>query len=57
MATDSWAPPAKSRALAWALVIGDPSRIVDLARAVAPWRGGELNTVAAVSIFASQNSP
>ena len=50
------APPAKPRAPAWASIFGDPSRMVDLARAVAHQRGGELNTAARVSIFAGQNS-
>jgi hypothetical protein len=57
MATGSWAPPAKPRAPAWALVFGDPSGAVDLAWAVAHQCGGELNTAARVSIFAGQNSP
>jgi hypothetical protein len=56
MAAGSWAPPAKPRAPAWALVFGDPSGAVDLARAVAHQCGGELNTAARVSIFAGQNS-
>jgi hypothetical protein len=57
MAVGSGAPPAKPRALVWASVFGDPSRMVDLARVVAHRRGGELNTAARVSIFAGQNSP
>jgi hypothetical protein len=57
MAAGSRAPPAKSRAPAWASVFGDPSGAVDLARAVAHRCGGELNTVTRVSIFAGQNSP
>jgi hypothetical protein len=56
MAACCGAPPAKPRALAWALVFGDPFRTVVLARAVAHQRDGELNTVARVSIFACQNS-
>jgi hypothetical protein len=52
-----WAPPANSRAPALASVFSDPSRTVDLARAAAHRRGGELNTAARVSIFAGQNSP
>jgi hypothetical protein len=56
MAAGSRAPSAKSRAPAWALVFDDPSRMVDLARAAARRRGGELNTAARVSIFAGQNS-
>jgi hypothetical protein len=56
MATGSEAPPAKPRAPVWAPVLGDPSGTVDLARAVAHRCGGELNTVARVSIFAGQNS-
>jgi hypothetical protein len=56
MAVGSGAPPAKPRVPAWASVFGDPSGTVDLARAVAHCRGGELNTAAKVSIFAGQNS-
>jgi hypothetical protein len=50
------APLAKP-APAWASVFGDPSETVDLAWAVAHRCGGELNTVARVSIFVGQNSP
>jgi hypothetical protein len=57
MAAGFGVPPAKPRAPAWASVFDDPSRMVDLAWAVAHRRGGELNTVARVSIFAGQNSP
>jgi hypothetical protein len=57
MAEGSRAPPAKLRVPAWVSVFGDPSGIVDLARAAAHRRGGELNTMARVSIFAGQNSP
>jgi hypothetical protein len=57
MAAGSRAPPAKPRAPTWALVFGDPSRMVDLARAMANRGSGELNTAARVSIFAGQNSP
>jgi hypothetical protein len=57
MAVGFGAPPAKPRALAWASVFGDPSRTVDLARAVAHRRSGELNTTARVSIVAGQKSP
>jgi hypothetical protein len=56
MAAGSRAPSAKSREPTWALVFDDPSRMVDLARAAARRRGGELNTAARVSIFAGQNS-
>jgi hypothetical protein len=56
MAAGSGAPPAKLRAPAWASVFSDPSEMVDLARAVAHQRGGELNMMARVSIFAGQNS-
>jgi hypothetical protein len=56
MAAGSEAPLAKPRAPAWASVFGDPSGMVDLAWAAAHQRGGELNTVARVSIFAGQNS-
>jgi hypothetical protein len=55
MVVGSKAAPAKLRALVWASVFGDPSGTVDLAWAVAHRRGGELNTVARVSIFAGQN--
>jgi hypothetical protein len=57
MAIGSGAPPAKPRAPAWVSVFDDPSGTVDLARAVAHRRGGELNTAAMVLIFAGQNSP
>jgi hypothetical protein len=56
MAAGSGAPPAKPRAPTWVSVFSDPSRMVDLARAAAHQHGGELNTMAGVSIFASQNS-
>jgi hypothetical protein len=51
------AAPSKPRATAWASVFGDPFGMVDLARAAAHQRGGELNTAAMVSIFAGQNLP
>jgi hypothetical protein len=57
MAAGSGAPSAKPRAPAWVSVFGYPSGMVYLARAVAHWRGGELNTAARVSIFVGQNSP
>jgi hypothetical protein len=57
MEAGSVAPPAKPRAPAWASVFGDPSRTVDLSRAVAHWRDGKLKTTARISIFAGQNSP
>jgi hypothetical protein len=57
MAVGSEDPPAKPRAPTWASVFGDRSGTVDLARAAAHRRGGELNTAARVSIFAGQNSP
>jgi hypothetical protein len=57
MAAGSGPPLAKPRAPAWASVFSDPSRTVDLARAAAHRCGGELNTVARVSIFVGQNSP
>jgi hypothetical protein len=57
MAAGSGAPPAKLRAPVWVPVFGDPSGMVDLARAAAHRRGGELDTAARVSIFAGQNSP
>jgi hypothetical protein len=46
-----------SMALSSASVFIDPSWAVDLTRATAHRRGGELNMVARVSIFAGQNSP
>jgi hypothetical protein len=57
MAAGSGAPPAKPRALAWSSIFGDPSGMVDLARAAAHQRNIELNMSARVSIFADQNSP
>jgi hypothetical protein len=57
MAAGSEAPPSKPRAPVGASIFDDPFRTVDLARAVAHRHGGELNTVARVSIFAGQNSP
>jgi hypothetical protein len=47
------APPAQSRALAWAAIFGETPGAVDLAHRC----GGELNTAARVSIFVGQNSP
>jgi hypothetical protein len=55
IAAGSGDPPAKPRAPAWASVFGDPSRMVELA--MAHQRGGELNTMARVSIFVGPNSP
>jgi hypothetical protein len=40
-----------------AVVFGDPFGMIDLARAVAHWRGGELHTAARVSTIKDQNSP
>jgi hypothetical protein len=57
MAAGSGAPPAKLRAPAWASVFGDPSGMVDLARAVAHRCGGELNTAARVSKFDVERAP
>jgi hypothetical protein len=57
MAAVSRAPLAKPRALSSASVFIDPSFVVDLTRVMAHRRGGELNMVARVSIFAGQNSP
>jgi hypothetical protein len=57
MAAGSEAPPSKLRAPTWVSVFGDPSGMVDLARAVAHCRGGELNMMVRVSIFVGQNSP
>jgi hypothetical protein len=57
MAAGSGAPPAKPWAPAWESVFGDPSRTVDLARAVAHRRSGKLNMMTRVSFFAGQNSP
>jgi hypothetical protein len=42
--TSSGAPPMKMKAPKGAAVIGDPSGTVDLARAAAHQRGGELHT-------------
>jgi hypothetical protein len=56
MAVGSRAAPAKPREPAWASIFSDPSKMVDLAWMAAHRRGGELNTVARVSIFAGQNS-
>jgi hypothetical protein len=55
MAAGSGAPSAKLRAPAWASVFGDPSKMVDLARAASHRRHSEVNTAARVSIFAVQN--
>jgi hypothetical protein len=41
MAVGSEPPPAEPRAPAWASVFGDPSGMLDLARAVAHRCGGE----------------
>jgi hypothetical protein len=56
MVVGSGPPPAKPRALVWASVFSDPSGTVDLAWVATHRRGGELNTVARVSILAGQNS-
>jgi hypothetical protein len=56
MAVGSEAPLAKTRAPVWVSVFGDPSEMVDLARAAAHRRGGELQMMDSVSIFAGQNS-
>jgi hypothetical protein len=40
-----------------AVVFGDPSETVDLARAAAHRRGGELHTAARVLTIVDQNSP
>jgi hypothetical protein len=57
MVVGSGPPPAKPRAPVWASVFSDPSGTVDLAWVATHRRGGELNTVARVSILAGQNSP
>jgi hypothetical protein len=57
MAAGSGAPPAKPGVPTWASVFGDPSGMVDFARAVTHWHDGGLNMVARVSIFVGQNSP
>jgi hypothetical protein len=56
MVAGSGPPLAKPRAPVWASVFGDPSGMVDLARAVTHRRGGKLNTAARVLIFTGQNS-
>jgi hypothetical protein len=56
MVAGSGAPPAKLRAPAWVSVFDDPSRMVDLACAVAHRCGSDLNTMARVSFFVGQNS-
>jgi hypothetical protein len=53
----SGAPPMKMKAPKGVAVFGDPSGMVDLARAAAPRCGGELHKVARVSTIADQNSP
>jgi hypothetical protein len=50
------APLAKLRALAWASASDETPGAVDLARAMAHRRGGELHTAARVSTIADQNS-
>jgi hypothetical protein len=52
-----WAPPTKPRALAWASASRETPRAVDLARAAAHRRGGEVHTVIRVSTIVDQNSP
>jgi hypothetical protein len=47
----------KIKALKGVAVFGDPSGTVDATWVVAHRRGGELHTMARVSIFADQNSP
>jgi hypothetical protein len=55
MPASSGAPPVKMKALKGAVVFDDPSGMVDLARAVAHQRSGELHTVARVLTIADQN--
>jgi hypothetical protein len=57
MPASSGAPPVKMKAPKGAAVFDDPSRMIDSARAVAHWCGGELHIVARVSTIADQNSP
>jgi hypothetical protein len=56
MPASSGAPPVKMKALKGAVVFDDPSGMVDLARAVAHQRSGEIHTVARVSTIEDQNS-
>jgi hypothetical protein len=52
-----WGSSGKPRAAAWAAVFSDPSGMVDTARAMAHWHGGQLHTTARVSTIVDQNSP
>jgi hypothetical protein len=54
--TSSGAPPVKMKAPKGSAVFGDPSGTVNLARAAAHRRRGELHMVARVSTIADQNS-
>jgi hypothetical protein len=51
------APPMKMKAPKGAAVFGDPSRMIDLARAVAHQCNGELHMTSRVLTIADQNSP
>jgi hypothetical protein len=53
----SGAPPVKMKAPKGAAVFGDPSGMVDSARAVAHRHDGELHMAARVLTIADQNSP
>jgi hypothetical protein len=57
MAAGSGAPPAKSRAPAWASASGETPGVVDLEWTAAHRCGSELHTTARVSTIADQNSP
>jgi hypothetical protein len=51
------AAPVKMMAPKGAVVFGDPSRMIDSARAVAHQCGSELHTTSRVLTIADQNSP
>jgi hypothetical protein len=53
----SVARPVKMKAPKGAAIFGDPSGMVDSARAAAHRRGDELHTMARVLTIADQNSP
>jgi hypothetical protein len=57
MLASSGAPPLKMKAPKGAAVFGNPFGMVDLARAVAHQRSGELHTTARVLTIANQNLP
>jgi hypothetical protein len=57
MSASSGAPPVKMKARKGVAVFSDRSDMVDLARAAAHRRGGELHTAARVSTIMDQNLP